>query len=102
MSSPPLPHLGLDPLPNLSPVPCPHMTRAPLHLCRNQVLIITTGSQAEPRAALSLASREASHQLKIKPNDLVLYRWGEDRSRGGGRGGRIHACHIKSLGQLSN
>lgn len=38
-----------------------------------QVLIVTTGSQAEPRAALSLASREASHQLKLMPNDLVLY-----------------------------
>ena len=34
---------------------------------------MTTGSQAEPRAALSLASREASNQLKLLPNDLVLY-----------------------------
>lgn len=39
----------------------------------NEVLIVTTGSQAEPRAALSLASRESSHQLKILPSDLVLY-----------------------------
>jgi len=29
--------------------------------------------QAEPRAALSLASREASHMLKIMPTDRVLY-----------------------------
>ena len=38
-----------------------------------QVLIVTTGSQAEPRAQLSLASREASNMLKIRPSDLVLY-----------------------------
>jgi beta-CASP RNase J family ribonuclease len=39
----------------------------------NEVLIITTGSQAEPRAQLSLASREASNTLKIKSDDLILY-----------------------------
>ncbi|KAG1653453.1 hypothetical protein FOA52_009118 [Chlamydomonas sp. UWO 241] len=39
----------------------------------NEVLIVTTGSQAEPRAALSLASREASHMLKLMPTDKVLY-----------------------------
>lgn len=30
-------------------------------------------SQAEPRAQLSLASRSASQNLKIKPRDLILY-----------------------------
>lgn len=30
-------------------------------------------AQAEPRAQLSLASRQASNALKIIPNDLVLY-----------------------------
>jgi mRNA degradation ribonuclease J1/J2 len=39
----------------------------------NKVLIMTTGSQAEPRAQLSLASRQASNSLKIIPSDLVLY-----------------------------
>jgi len=39
----------------------------------NQVLIVTTGSQAEPRAQLSMAAREASHTLKILPEDLILY-----------------------------
>ena len=39
----------------------------------NKLLIVTTGSQAEPRAALSLAAREASNKLKIMPSDLVLY-----------------------------
>jgi mRNA degradation ribonuclease J1/J2 len=41
----------------------------------NELLIVTTGSQAEPRAQLSLAAKEASHMLKIMPNDLLLYRW---------------------------
>lgn len=39
----------------------------------NELLIVTTGSQAEPRAALALASREASHLLKLRPSDLLLY-----------------------------
>eukprot|EP00879_Flechtneria_rotunda_P017604 GHRR01018454.1.p1 GENE.GHRR01018454.1~~GHRR01018454.1.p1 ORF type:complete len:532 (+),score=154.50 GHRR01018454.1:191-1786(+) len=39
----------------------------------NKVLIVTTGSQAEPRAQLSLASRSASENLRIGPQDLVLY-----------------------------
>eukprot|EP00803_Ostreobium_quekettii_P009805 evm.model.scf_52.21 EVM.evm.TU.scf_52.21 scf_52:165961-174383(-) len=39
----------------------------------NEVLVVTTGSQAEPRAALSLAARDASVNLKLTPDDLVLY-----------------------------
>jgi len=39
----------------------------------NKVFIVTTGSQAEPRAALSLAAQNASHSLKLDPDDLVLY-----------------------------
>lgn len=39
----------------------------------SKVLIVTTGSQAEPRAQLSLAAKQASHSLKILPNDLMLY-----------------------------
>lgn len=39
----------------------------------NKLLIVTTGSQAEPRAALSMAAREASNKLKLLPSDLVLY-----------------------------
>ena len=39
----------------------------------NELLIVTTGSQGEPRAALSLASREASHLLKFRSSDLLLY-----------------------------
>ena len=39
----------------------------------NELLIVTTGSQGEPRAALSLASRDASHLLKLRNSDLLLY-----------------------------
>jgi hypothetical protein len=39
----------------------------------SKVLIVTTGSQAEPKAQLSLASQSLSHNLKIAPSDLVLY-----------------------------
>eukprot|EP00891_Asterochloris_glomerata_P002267 jgi/Astpho2/2267/e_gw1.00040.186.1_t len=39
----------------------------------SKLLIVTTGSQAEERAALSLAARDASHMLKLHPSDLILY-----------------------------
>lgn len=39
----------------------------------NELLIVTTGSQGEPRAALNLASRDASHMLKLRNSDLLLY-----------------------------
>eukprot|EP00250_Pteridium_aquilinum_P012858 c20989_g1_i1 orf=816-3770(-) len=37
------------------------------------LLIVTTGSQAEPRAALNLASLGSSRSLKLNKDDLVLY-----------------------------
>ncbi|KAH6807873.1 RNA-metabolising metallo-beta-lactamase family protein [Perilla frutescens var. frutescens] len=37
------------------------------------LLIVTTGSQAEPRAALNLASHGSSHSLKLNKEDLILY-----------------------------
>ncbi|KAL6576335.1 hypothetical protein OROHE_000116 [Orobanche hederae] len=37
------------------------------------LLIVTTGSQAEPRAALNLASYGSSHFLKLNKEDLILY-----------------------------
>lgn len=37
------------------------------------LLIVTTGSQAEPRAALNLASHGSSHSLKLNKDDLILY-----------------------------
>ncbi|KAJ0972361.1 hypothetical protein J5N97_020320 [Dioscorea zingiberensis] len=37
------------------------------------LLIVTTGSQAEPRAALNLASFGSSHSLKLHKDDVILY-----------------------------
>ncbi|TKY55313.1 Ribonuclease J [Spatholobus suberectus] len=37
------------------------------------LLIVTTGSQAEPRAALNLASYGSSHSFKLTKEDVVLY-----------------------------
>ncbi|XP_022934026.1 uncharacterized protein LOC111441254 isoform X4 [Cucurbita moschata] len=37
------------------------------------LLIVTTGSQAEPRAALNLASYGSSHSLKLSKEDMILY-----------------------------
>ncbi|CAH9053153.1 unnamed protein product [Cuscuta europaea] len=37
------------------------------------LVIVTTGSQAEPRAALNLASYGSSHLLKLNKEDLILY-----------------------------
>ncbi|XP_059443584.1 ribonuclease J isoform X1 [Corylus avellana] len=37
------------------------------------LLIVTTGSQAEPRAALNLASYGGSHSLKLSKEDVILY-----------------------------
>ena len=39
----------------------------------SRLLVVTTGSQAEPRAALSLAAHGASPNLKLGPSDLVIY-----------------------------
>ncbi|KAJ4757995.1 Ribonuclease J 1 [Rhynchospora pubera] len=37
------------------------------------LLIVTTGSQAEPRAALNLASYGGAHSLKLSKDDVILY-----------------------------
>ncbi|KAG8070937.1 hypothetical protein GUJ93_ZPchr0006g46219 [Zizania palustris] len=39
----------------------------------NDLLVVTTGSQAEPRAALNLASYGGSHALKLSKEDVLLY-----------------------------
>lgn len=38
------------------------------HIARAQVIVVTTGSQGEPRAQLSMAARGMSQQLKIMSN----------------------------------
>ncbi|KAF3779639.1 Ribonuclease j [Nymphaea thermarum] len=37
------------------------------------LLVVTTGSQGEPRAALNLASFGGSHSLKLNKDDVILY-----------------------------
>ncbi|XP_007037950.2 PREDICTED: ribonuclease J isoform X1 [Theobroma cacao] len=37
------------------------------------LIIVTTGSQAEPRAALNLASYGSSHSFKLNKEDVILY-----------------------------
>merc|ERR1719375_1981826 len=39
----------------------------------SELLIVSTGSQAEPRAALNLAANGASPLLKLEETDLVVY-----------------------------
>eukprot|EP00958_Prasinococcus_capsulatus_P015277 scaffold1628_cov407-Prasinococcus_capsulatus_cf.AAC.4 len=39
----------------------------------HEQFIVTTGSQAEPRAALNLAAMGASRMLNLEPSDLILY-----------------------------
>ncbi|KAK9800882.1 hypothetical protein WJX73_005344 [Symbiochloris irregularis] len=39
----------------------------------NKLVIVTTGSQAEPRAQLALAATESSQNLKLNRSDLLLY-----------------------------
>uniref|UniRef100_A0A7S1SH70 Uncharacterized protein n=1 Tax=Tetraselmis chuii TaxID=63592 RepID=A0A7S1SH70_9CHLO len=39
----------------------------------NELLIVTTGSQGEPRSALNMASVDRSHSLKLNDSDLLVY-----------------------------
>lgn len=39
----------------------------------SKLVIVTTGSQGEPRAALSKAAAKASPLLQLRPEDLLLY-----------------------------
>ncbi len=44
------------------------------HMKPSEVLIVSTGSQGEEGAQLSKAARMKSGDLKISPDDLILYR----------------------------
>lgn len=48
---------------------------AALHHCKTSQVWLSRlrRLQAEERAALSLAARDASHMLKLHPSDLILY-----------------------------
>ena len=85
-------HIVLPPPPHTPRTPSnlPQINSSSQHPPPPQVLVVTTGSQAEPRAQLSLAARGASHSLKLQPSDLVLYRYvGGGRMSSGGGGANV-------------
>lgn len=43
------------------------------YLPADEVLAVATGSQGEPRAALSRMARDSHHQLVLEKNDLVIF-----------------------------
>lgn len=66
----------------------------------------TSPPQAEPRAQLSLASRSASNNLKISPQDLILYSAKVRRNTAPAAAlaiapsGAWHSCGVFNLSQL--
>lgn len=58
-------------------IKCPDDLFAPLRKARSmpdeRVLILTTGSQGEPMAALSRIARKEHRQVKIRPGDTVVF-----------------------------
>ncbi|MBR8828325.1 MAG: ribonuclease J [Gomphosphaeria aponina SAG 52.96 = DSM 107014] len=62
---------------NLGYIKCPddlfESIKAVNHLPDDQVLILTTGSQGEPLAAMTRISKGEHHQLKIRSGDTVVF-----------------------------
>jgi ribonuclease J len=62
---------------NLGYIKCPDSLFEPLHAANNlppeKVLILTTGSQGEPLAALTRISKGEHRQIKIKSGDTVVF-----------------------------
>jgi ribonuclease J len=58
-------------------IKCPDHLFEPLHVIRDlpdhQVVILTTGSQGEPMAAMSRIARKEHRQVRIRPNDTVVF-----------------------------
>ncbi|GLT55338.1 hypothetical protein SLA2020_284700 [Shorea laevis] len=69
------------------------------------LLIVTTGSQAEPRAALNLASYGSSHSLKLSKEDVILYSakvipGNESRNEGLHTSGHGHRGELEEILQI--
>jgi ribonuclease J len=62
---------------NLGYIKCPDNLFEPLQAVRNlpdhKVLILTTGSQGEPMAAMSRIARKEHRQIQIRPGDTVVF-----------------------------
>ena len=62
---------------NLGYIKCPDNLFEPLHVANNlppeKVVILTTGSQGEPLAALTRISKGEHRQLKIRKGDTVVF-----------------------------
>lgn len=62
---------------NLGYIKCPDDLFVPLNMVNklpeDQVIILTTGSQGEPMAALTRIARQEHRQVKIRPGDTVIF-----------------------------
>jgi len=62
---------------NLGYIKCPDNLFEPLKTIRSlpeeKVLILTTGSQGEPLAAMTRISKGQHHQIKIRPGDTIVF-----------------------------
>ena len=61
---------------NLGYIKCPDSLFEPIHATRNlpdeKVMILTTGSQGEPMAALTRISKQEHRQLKVREGDTIV------------------------------
>lgn len=62
---------------NLGYIKCPDNLFEPLKAIRSlpdeKILILTTGSQGEPLAAMTRISKGQHHQIKIRPGDTIVF-----------------------------
>jgi len=62
---------------NLGYIKCPDRLFEPLKAIRSlpeeKILILTTGSQGEPLAAMTRISKGQHHQIKVRPGDTIVF-----------------------------
>ena len=62
---------------NLGYIKCPDRLFEPLKAIRafpdDKILILTTGSQGEPLAAMTRISKGQHHQIKVRPGDTIVF-----------------------------